>query len=50
LALGSPEGAFSRLEADIHNYREAGFGLNLAEELWLRGKVRLALGEVAAAK
>jgi tetratricopeptide (TPR) repeat protein len=34
----------------VQSYRQAGFLSNLAEELWLRGRVRLALGEVEAAK
>ena len=50
LALGKPERAFSRLEGGVQQHREAGFLSNLAEELWLRGRVHLALGEVEAAK
>jgi DNA-binding SARP family transcriptional activator/tetratricopeptide (TPR) repeat protein len=50
LALGKPERAFSRLEERVQSYRQAGFLCNLAEELWLRGRVRLALGEIEAAK
>ena len=50
LALGKPERAFNRLEERVQSYRQAGFRFNLAEELWLRGRVSLALGEVEAAK
>jgi tetratricopeptide (TPR) repeat protein len=50
LALGSPEGAFNRFEEQVQQYREAGFDFNLTEELWLRGRVQLALAEVKAAK
>jgi tetratricopeptide (TPR) repeat protein len=50
LALGNPERAFSRLEERVQSYRQAGFCFNLAEELWLRGRVHLALGEVQAAR
>jgi DNA-binding SARP family transcriptional activator len=50
LALGSPERAFRRLEERVQGYRQAGFLCNLAEELWLRGRVRLALGEIKEAK
>jgi tetratricopeptide (TPR) repeat protein len=50
LTLGSPERAFRRLDERVQSYRQAGFLCNLAEELWLRGRVRLALGEVDPAK
>jgi hypothetical protein len=50
LALGKPERAFLRLEERVHSHRQAGYLFNLAEELWLRGRVRLALGDVEAAK
>jgi tetratricopeptide (TPR) repeat protein len=50
LALGKPERAFSRLEEHVKSYRRAGFCFNLAEELWLRGRVQLALGEFEEAK
>jgi DNA-binding SARP family transcriptional activator/tetratricopeptide (TPR) repeat protein len=50
LALGRPERAFSRLEERLQSYRQAGFCFNLAEELWLRGRVQMALGEIEEAK
>jgi predicted ATPase/DNA-binding SARP family transcriptional activator len=50
LAQGSPERAFTRLEERVQSYRQAGFLCNLAEELWLRGRVRMALGEIEEAK
>ena len=50
LALGRPERAFNRLEDRVHSYRQAGFCYNLAEELWLRGKVHLASGKIEEAK
>jgi len=50
LALGCPELAFSRFAEKVQSYRQAGFYFNLAEELWLRGRMHLALGEIEAAK
>ena len=50
LALGTPERAFSRLEEGVQSYRQAGYRFNLTEELWLRGRVHLASGEIEAAK
>jgi predicted ATPase len=50
LALGRPERAFGRFAEKVQSYRQAGFGFSLAEELWLRGKVQMALGEVEAAQ
>jgi predicted ATPase len=50
LALGRPERAFKRFEKRVQSYRQAGFLFNLAEELWLRGRARLALGEIEEAK
>ena len=50
LALGRPERAFTRFDELMQSYRQAGFSFNLAEELWLRGRVRIALDEVEAAK
>ncbi len=50
MALGSPERGFNRLEERLQSYRQAGFRHYLAEELWLRGRVRLALGEIEAAR
>ena len=45
-----PERAFDRLEERVQSYRQAGFCFSLAEELWLRGKVCLVLGESEGAK
>jgi tetratricopeptide (TPR) repeat protein len=50
LALGQPENLFAGLEERMQPYREAGFGRLLADELWLRGRAALALGEYAAAR
>ncbi len=50
LALERPEYAFNRLEERVQSYRQAGFRFSLTEELLLRGRVHLALGEVEAAK
>jgi tetratricopeptide (TPR) repeat protein len=50
LALGNPERAFNRLEERVQQYREAAFRFNMAEELWLRGRVQMALGEIEEAK
>lgn len=50
LALGRPERAFSSLEEHVQSCCQAGFLCNFAEELWLRGRVSLALGEFEAAK
>lgn len=50
LALGRPERAFTRFDELMQSYRQAGFSFNLAEELWLRGRVHIALDEVDAAK
>jgi tetratricopeptide (TPR) repeat protein len=50
LALGKPDHAFNRLEECVQSYRRAGFRFNLAEELWLRGRVQMALSEVESVK
>jgi DNA-binding SARP family transcriptional activator/predicted ATPase len=50
LALGQPENLFAGLEERMQPFREAGFGRLLADELWLRGRAALALGEYDAAR
>ncbi len=50
LALGQPENLFSGLDQQIQPYRKAGFGRQLADEHWLRGRAALALGRVDAAR
>ena len=50
LALNQPEGLFAGLEGRVRPYREAGFGHLLADELWLRGRAALALGQFDAAR
>jgi len=50
LALGQPENLFAGLEERMQPYREASFGRLLADELWLRGRAALALGQVDAAR
>jgi DNA-binding SARP family transcriptional activator/tetratricopeptide (TPR) repeat protein len=50
LALGQPENLFAGLEERVQPYREAGFGRLLADELWLRGRAALALGQYDAAR
>jgi len=50
LALGQPENIFEGLEERMQPYREAGFGYLLADELWLRGRAALALGQYDAAR
>ena len=50
LALGQPENLFAGLEERMQPYREAGFGRLLADELWLRGRAALALGQYDAAR
>jgi DNA-binding SARP family transcriptional activator len=49
LAQGRPEDLFAGLEERVRPYREAGFKSLLADELWLRGRAALALGEHDAA-
>jgi tetratricopeptide (TPR) repeat protein len=50
LALGQPENLFAGLDERMQPYREAGFGRLLADELWLRGRAALALGQYDAAR
>ncbi len=50
LASGQPENLFDGLEERMQPYREAGFGRLLADELWLRGRAALALGQYDAAR
>jgi tetratricopeptide (TPR) repeat protein len=50
LALGQPENIFEGLDERIQPYREAGFGYLLADELWLRGRAALALGQYETAR
>jgi tetratricopeptide (TPR) repeat protein len=50
LALGQPKNLFAGLEERMQPYREAGFGRLLADELWLRGRAALALGQYDAAR
>ena len=50
LAKGKPDRAFDRLDERIDGYRQAGFLYSLAEELWLRGRARLLLGQLEAAR
>ena len=50
LVLDQPENLFSGLDEQIQLYREAGFGRLLADELWLRGRAALALGQYGAAR
>jgi hypothetical protein len=50
LALGQPENLFAGLEERMQPYREAGFGRLLADELWLRGRAALVLGQYDTAR
>ncbi len=50
LALGTPELAFGIREDQLDQLRSAGFGLKLAEELWVRGKTLLAINQVEQAE
>jgi len=50
LAQGQPENIFEGLEERLQPYRESGFGYLLADELWLRGRAALALGQYDAAR
>jgi DNA-binding SARP family transcriptional activator/tetratricopeptide (TPR) repeat protein len=50
LALGKPELVFTRWQEQVRQFRAAGFHQDLATELWLRGKARLALEHVDQAK
>jgi len=50
LALGQPENIFEGLDDRMQPYRESGFGYLLADELWLRGRAALALGQYDAAR
>jgi len=50
LALGQPENLFAGLEERMQPYREVGFGRLLADELWLRGRAALAMGQYDAAR
>jgi DNA-binding SARP family transcriptional activator/tetratricopeptide (TPR) repeat protein len=50
MVLNQPENIFEGLDERIQPYREAGFGYLLADELWLRGRAALALGQYDAAR
>lgn len=50
LALGEPEALFAGLEERVRPYREAGFLYYLADELWLRGRAAMALGQFEEAR
>jgi len=50
LALGEPELLFAGLEERVQPFRTAGFIRLLADELWLRGRAALALGQYDAAR
>jgi tetratricopeptide (TPR) repeat protein len=50
LALGKPERVFTRWQDQVQQFRAAGFHRDLATEMWLRGKVHLALEHVDQAK
>ena len=50
MALGQPENIFEDLDDRMQPYRESGFGYLLADELWLRGRAALALGQYDAAR
>jgi tetratricopeptide (TPR) repeat protein len=50
LALGQPENLFAGLDERMQPYREAGFGRLLTDELWLRGRATLALGQYNEAR
>ena len=49
LALGQLENIFEGLEDRMQSYRESGFGYLLADELWLRGRAALMMGQYDAA-
>jgi tetratricopeptide (TPR) repeat protein len=50
MALGQPENIFEGLVERLQPYRESGFGYLLTDELWLRGRAALALGQYDAAR
>ena len=50
LAQGQPEALFAGLEERVRPFREADFGYLLADELWLRGRAALALGQYNKAR
>jgi len=50
LALGQPENIFEGLEERLQPYRVSGFGYLLADELWLRGRAALAMGQYDSAR
>jgi DNA-binding SARP family transcriptional activator/predicted ATPase len=50
MALGQPQALFAGLEERVQPYRAAGFGYLLADELWLRGRAALALGQYDEAR
>ncbi|MGB3715745.1 MAG: AAA family ATPase [Candidatus Promineifilaceae bacterium] len=50
LAQVRPEALFSGLEGRVRPYRDAGFLYLLADELWLRGRAELALGQYDVAR
>ncbi|HKI55078.1 MAG TPA: AAA family ATPase [Anaerolineales bacterium] len=49
LALGQLENIFEGLEDRMQSYRESGFGYLVADELWLRGRAALMMGQYDAA-
>jgi len=50
MAMGQPENIFEGLEERLQPYRVSGFGYLLADELWLRGRAALAMGQYDAAR
>jgi hypothetical protein len=50
LARGEPERVFDHLNQQVAGYRQAGFNYALAEEGLLRGRARLALGQMEVAR
>ncbi len=50
LAWGKPERVFDLLDERVDSYRQAGYLYSLAEELWLRGRAHLLLGQLETAR
>ena len=50
LALGKPEALFAGLDERVRPFREAGFITLLADEHWLRGRAKMAMGYYDAAR
>ncbi|UCG24791.1 MAG: hypothetical protein JSW55_01990, partial [Chloroflexota bacterium] len=50
LARGKPERVFDLMDERMESYRQAGFLHSLAEEFWVRGRARLHLGQLEAAR